>query len=108
MKKQLVMAALAAAGLFAVGSAQAASEAEMEKMMQTKGCIACHHIDNKLIGPAYRDVAKKYTAKDVDHLVEKVLNGGSGVWGKVPMTPNKGKVSKEEATTLVKWILSLK
>jgi cytochrome c len=106
MKKQLIVGALAAAGLFSFATAHA-DEAAMEQMMKAKGCIACHRIDTKLIGPAYKDVAKKYTAKDTDYLVNKIIKGGSGVWGKVMMTPHP-TLSKEDATKLVKWILTLK
>ena len=77
-----------------------------EAMMKAKGCVACHKIDGKLIGPSYKEVAAKYTAADVDKLAEKVQKGGKGVWGAIPMTPNK--VTPEEAKQLVTWILSLK
>ena len=71
-----------------------------------KGCLACHKTDAKLIGPSYKEVAAKYSASDVDMLAEKVQKGGKGVWGAIPMTPNK--VTPEEAKQLVTWILSLK
>ena len=77
-----------------------------EAMMKAKGCVACHKIDGKLIGPSYKEVAAKYTAADVDKLAEKVQKGDKGVWGAIPMTPNK--VTPEEAKQLVTWILSLK
>ena len=77
-----------------------------EALAKAKGCFACHKTDAKLIGPSYKDVAAKYSAADVDKLAEKVQKGGKGVWGAVPMTPNK--VTTEEAKKLVTWILSLK
>lgn len=77
-------------------------------MAKAKNCMACHAIDKKLVGPAYKDVAAKYAGQDVvAHLAEKVQKGGSGVWGPVPMPPNP-QVSAEEAKTLVEWVLSLK
>ncbi|TFW27532.1 c-type cytochrome [Massilia horti] len=78
-------------------------------LAKAKNCMACHAINNKLVGPAYKDVAAKYAGqKDAEpKLVQKVMKGGSGVWGSVPMPANP-QVSEAEAQTLVKWILSLK
>lgn len=74
-----------------------------------KNCMACHAVDKKLVGPAYKDVALKYAGqKDaVDKLAQKVIKGGSGVWGAVPMPANP-QVSEAEAKQLVQWILTLK
>jgi cytochrome c len=101
--KRTIHIALAAVSLIVVGHAQAD-----EAMAKAKGCTVCHAVDKKVIGPAYKDVAAKYKPADVATLVKKVREGGTGVWGNVPMTPNKATVSEEEATTLVKWILTLK
>jgi cytochrome c len=71
--------------------------------------MACHAIDKKLVGPAYKDVAAKY-AKDKDaakRLADKIVKGGSGVWGPVPMPANT-QVSPAEAETLAKWVLTVK
>lgn len=68
------------------------------------GCLACHAVDKKLIGPSYQDVARKYTATDEAMLVAKVKAGGKGVWGPIPMPPN-ANVSEDDVKTLVKWIL---
>jgi cytochrome c len=72
-------------------------------------CLSCHKIDDKLIGPAYRDVANKYenTPENIAKLAQKVINGGSGVWGEVPMTPHP-TLSKEDAESMVKYVLLLK
>ena len=70
-----------------------------------RGCLACHAIDKKLIGPAYQDIAKKYKASDEAMLVAKVKAGGKGVWGPIPMPPNVA-VKDEDIKTLVKWILA--
>ncbi|MFZ2653204.1 MAG: c-type cytochrome [Burkholderiaceae bacterium] len=74
-----------------------------------KNCMACHAVDKKLVGPAYKEVAAKYAGqKDaVDKLAQKVLKGGSGVWGPVPM-PANAQVSEAEAKQLVQWLLTLK
>jgi len=71
--------------------------------------MACHAIDKKLVGPAYKEVAKKYAgdATAEAKLVDKVKKGGVGVWGQVPMPPN-ASVKDEDVKTLVKWVLSLK
>lgn len=78
-------------------------------LAKAKNCMSCHAVDVKLVGPAYKDVAKKYAGqKDAeDKLVKKVLAGGSGVWGAVPMPPN-AQVTEPEAHLLVKWVLSQK
>ena len=79
------------------------------ELAQKKNCTACHDIDKKLVGPAYKDVAAKYAGqKDAAAiLAQKVLKGGSGVWGPVPM-PANAQVSEAEAKQLVAWVLSLK
>jgi cytochrome c len=75
----------------------------------SKNCMACHAVDKKLVGPAYKDVAAKYAGqKDaVDKLSAKILKGGSGVWGPVPM-PANAQVSDAEAKKLAAWVLTLK
>jgi cytochrome c len=79
------------------------------ELAQKKNCMACHTIDKKVVGPAYKEVAAKYAGqKDaVDKLAQKVIKGGAGVWGAVPMPANT-QVSDAEAKQLVTWILSLK
>jgi cytochrome c len=106
--KQAFVALAATAGLLGAGAAQAA-DANAEALMKKHACIACHSIDKKMVGPAYKDVAAKYRdQKDaVPKLVEKVKKGGVGVWGQIPMPPNPG-VSDAEAKQLVEWILTLK
>ena len=100
--KAIYVSLLAVAGILSTGAVQAD-----EALAKAKNCLACHQVDKKVVGPAYKDVAKKYTAKDEAKLVEKVLKAGKGSWGEVPMPPN-ASVKPEEATKLVKWILSLK
>ena len=107
--KQVFVALIAGAGLLAAGGAQAADAKAMEDLMKKNACIACHAVDKKMVGPAYKDVAAKYRGqKDAEaKLVEKVKKGGVGVWGQVPMPPNPN-VSDADAKALVQWILSLK
>ena len=75
----------------------------------SKNCMACHAVDKKLVGPAYKDVAAKYAGqKDaVDKLAAKIIKGGSGVWGPVPMPANT-QVNDADAKKLAAWILTLK
>lgn len=100
--KLFVTAAVAAALL------SAAPAFASEDLIKAKGCVACHAVDKKLVGPAYKDVAAKYAGqKDaVATLSAKVIKGGTGVWGQVPMPPNK--VTDAEAKQLVEWILAQK
>lgn len=79
------------------------------ELAQKKNCMACHAMDKKVLGPAYKDVATKY-AKDKDavaKLAEKIVKGGSGVWGAVPMPANTN-VTPEEAKQLAQWVMSVK
>jgi cytochrome c len=99
-----------AAALAAAGSAHAALDnAAAEALMKKDGCIACHAVDKKVIGPSYQEVAAKYRGdKDAAaKLAKKVKDGGSGVWGQVPMPPNPA-VPDADIKNLVEWVLSLK
>ena len=98
--------ALLLISLTAVAAAPAFAQADLA---QKKNCMACHAVDKKLVGPAYKDVAAKYAGqKDaVDKLAQKVVKGGSGAWGAVPMPANP-QVTEAEAKQLVQWILTLK
>ena len=93
---------LLAAGLLAAPGAFAD-----EALAKKHNCTACHAVDKKLVGPAYKDVAKKYKGQNVAaKLEEKVKKGGQGVWGPVPMPPN-GAVPDADIKKLVDWILKL-
>ncbi len=102
MKKSLTLAALA----FACAATGALAN---EELMKKNACNACHAIDKKVVGPSYKEVAAKYRGDKTAEakLIEKVKNGGVGVWGQVPMPPNS-LVKDEDVKTLVKWVLSLK
>jgi len=104
--KSIVISMIAAAGLLVAGSAMAA---EMPPLAKKHGCIACHTIEKKLVGPSYADVAKKYKGDKgaAAKLEAKVAKGGSGVWGTMPMPPNAPKVPAGDIKELVKWVLSL-
>ena len=100
--KALVAAAVAA-GLLSASPAFAS-----EALAKSKNCLACHAVDKKLVGPAYKDVAAKYKgdAKAPAMLAGKVKAGGKGAWGEIPMPPNN--VTEDEAKKLVAWILAQK
>ncbi len=107
---KLALFAFAGAALFAAGTAHAALDnTSAEAMMKKDGCAACHSVDKKIVGPSYTEVAAKYKGdKDaVAKLSKKVKEGGSGVWGPVPMPPNAA-VSNADITDLITWILTLK
>lgn len=86
----------------------AEADAAMEKVLTQNGCLGCHGIDKKMIGPAYTDVAAKYASRDdaVDYLVGKIRNGGSGVWG--GMMPPMQQVSEDQARDIATWVLARK
>ncbi|NHZ78915.1 c-type cytochrome [Massilia sp. CCM 8695] len=102
MKRSLMLFTV----LSALASSSAMANADLAK---AKNCMACHAVATKLVGPAYKDVAAKYAGqKDAESkLVGKVLKGGSGAWGAVPMPANP-QVSEAEAHTLIKWVLAQK
>ena len=80
-----------------------------QALATAKNCMACHAVDKKLVGPSYKDVAAKYAGqKDaVDKLAAKIIKGGAGVWGPVPM-PANAQVNDAEAKKLATWVLTQK
>jgi cytochrome c len=107
--KSIVTVWFVIVGALGVAAAQAAtSDADAAKLMAKYNCQACHTVDQKLVGPAFRDVAKKYAgdATAEGTLEGKVKNGSTGAWGQVPMPPNN--VPATDLTALVQWIVALK
>ncbi len=104
MKRTLILTFASAAALLGTAPAHASMD-----LAKAKNCTACHAVDKKLIGPSYKDVAAKYASdKDaVAKLAKKVREGGVGAWGQIPMPANP-QVNADEATALVKWVLSQK
>jgi cytochrome c len=105
MKTMHAAFAAAALTLLAIPALAADESALADK----SGCLACHSVDKKIVGPSYKEVAAKYKGdKNAEaKLSEKVKKGGVGVWGQIPMPPNT-QVSDADIHTLVKWVLSLK
>ena len=104
--KALMLTIALAGSMLVAGQANATDGKELA---QKSGCLACHSIDKKVLGPAYKDVAAKYKGDKTAEakLVEKVKKGGSGVWGPMPMPANSPQVKDEDIKTMIKWILSL-
>ncbi len=97
--------------LLALGGAvvlQPAVAQDGEALFKSKPCAACHAIDSKLVGPAFKEVAAKYAGQEgaADTLAGHIKNGSQGVWGPIPMPPNP--VTEEEAKILAEWVLSQK
>lgn len=137
--KKLVLSMVIAAGLYACGGANnettetkpisnatteetaapvaapeeakpaAVAKKDGKALIEASDCRTCHQNDTKLIGPAYKDVAKKYKADEanIKLLAGKIIKGGQGVWGEIPMAPHPN-VSEEDAAAMVEYILSLK
>ena len=102
MNKSVILAAIT----IAVAALPAAANEELAKK---NACTACHAVDKKIVGPAFKEVAAKYRGDKTAQakLEDKVKKGGSGVWGQVPMPPNSA-VPDKDIKTLVTWILGLK
>jgi cytochrome c len=95
--------------LFTLGILVAGNVAASEKLAQSSGCMTCHVLDRKIIGPGYKEIAAKYrNDKGAEaNLVKKVKAGGSGVWGPTPMPPN-AHVKEDDIKAIVHWMLGLK
>lgn len=102
--RKIWLGVMAASAVLWVGSVQA--DADLAK---SSGCLNCHQVETKLVGPALKDIAAKYAGQDgaAEYLAGKIKNGSSGVWGTIPMPPN-ASVSDENAKVLADFILSLK
>ena len=103
---KIAAVALAAAAL---ATTQAVYAQSADDLLKKSGCLACHAVDKKVVGPSYQEVAAKYKgdAGAAAKLMEKVKKGGSGVWGQVPMPPNP-TVSDADLKTMITYILALK
>lgn len=91
----------------AVVSEPVQSKLSGDQIIETLDCSGCHSVNERMIGPSYKEIAGKYTEKDTELLASKIIEGGSGVWGSVPMAAHS-QVSKEDAKKMVEYILSQK
>jgi cytochrome c len=108
MKTPLILCAFSVGIVCAVPGNAAVNDAKATQLTGKYNCQACHAVDKKVVGPAYKEVAKKYAGDKsaAEKLEHKIKNGGSGVWGAIPMPPNN--VPDADMKTLVEWVLSLK
>ncbi len=106
---KVLLSTIAVAGMLLASSVNAANADAAKALAQKNGCLACHSIDKKVLGPAYKDVAAKYKGDKTAEakMIAKVKAGGSGVWGPMPMPANSPQVKDEDIKTIVQWILSL-
>jgi cytochrome c len=96
--------------LASIAALIAATPASADQALATsKNCMACHAVDRKVVGPAFKDIAAKYAADKtaVDKLATKIQKGGAGVWGPIPMPANT-QVNDAEAKKLAAWVLTTK
>jgi cytochrome c len=107
MNKMKSLLLATSASVLSLGAVATAS-ADPVALATQRGCMACHQVETKVVGPAYKEVAAKYKdqADAVEMLSAKVKAGGSGVWGPVPMPPNV-HVSDEDIKAVVEWIMTL-
>ncbi len=107
--KALLLAIAAAGSMLVAVQANAADAAAAQALAQKSGCLACHSVDKKVLGPAFKDVSAKYKGdKSAEaKLIAKVKAGGSGVWGPMPMPANSPQVKDADIKTVVEWVLSL-
>ena len=93
----------------AAAATASAGSAKGEQLIGKSDCLTCHKVDAKIVGPAYVDVAKKYEATDanIEMLAGKIISGGSGSWGEIPMAPHPA-ITTDDAKEMVKYILALK
>jgi cytochrome c len=103
LMKRLLITGAALATVFSVPTPALADMA----LASAKNCMACHAVEKKLVGPSYKDIASKYAgqADAVDKLAGKVIKGGAGVWGPVPMPANP-QINDADAKKLVLWIMA--
>ena len=101
MKKLLVTVSLVVAATAAIADTKALATAN--------NCLACHAVDRKLVGPAFKDIAAKYASRKdaVEYLTGKIKSGGMGVWGPIPM-PAQAQLSDAQAKELAQWVLTAK
>jgi len=107
---KLLMGMIAAVAVMLTSPAFAAGKVDMaagQALAQKSGCMGCHKVEGKLVGPGYKEVSAKYKGnkKAEEMLIAKITKGGSGVWGTIPMPPNAA-VKPADMKTLVQWVLA--
>ena len=81
---------------------------DAKKLIKNNGCLACHSVKLKVLGPSFIDIANKYenNISSQQILVQKIKKGGSGNWGNIPMMPHPN-ITNDELNMMVRWILDL-
>jgi len=107
--KALLLTIAAAGSMFVAAQANAVDAAAAQALAQKSGCLACHSIDKKVLGPSYKDVAAKYAADGgaAEKLAKKIKSGGAGVWGPIPMPPHP-QVSDADSKAMATYVMSVK
>lgn len=107
--KTLAHVIMGAFALLVTSQAYAVDAKAAESLAQRNGCLACHTVNEKVVGPALKDVAAKYRGEKGAEakLIGRVKSGSNGVWGPVPMWPNSPQVKDEDIRVIVQWILTL-
>jgi cytochrome c len=107
---KLVITFLAAAGALSLAAHSHAADAKAaEALAKSSGCLACHTVDKRLVGPSYREIANRYREDKgaAAKLAQNVKAGGKGAWGDIPMPPN-GHVKDADIHSIVQWVLTVK
>ncbi len=106
---KVLLSTIAVTTMLLASPVNAANADAAKALAQKSGCLACHSIDKKVLGPSYKDIAAKYKGDKAAEakLVAKVKTGGSGVWGPMPMPANSPQVKDDDIKTIVQWILSM-
>lgn len=106
---KVLLSTIAVTSMLLAAPASAADAEAAKALAQKSGCLACHSLDKKVLGPSYKDIAAKYKGDKTAEakLITKVKAGGSGVWGPMPMPANSPQVKDADIKTIVQWILSL-
>lgn len=106
--KALLLTIAAVGSMLVAAQANAVDAKAAEALAQKSGCLACHSVDKKILGPSFKDVAAKYKGDKTAEakMIEKVKKGGSGVWGPMPMPGNSPHVKDADIQTVVQWVLT--
>lgn len=107
MNYKIILATLAVVA--GVGNACAADSADVKELVQASGCLSCHSVDEKIVGPAFKDVVAKYSLDPdaVANIAQSIKNGSKGKWGRMAM-PAHSSLSSDDLKTLAMWVMSRK
>jgi cytochrome c len=106
MKSPVLLALVLCAGF---ATAHAKDDKEINELLKSSGCTACHAMDEKVVGPAFKAIAAKYAGQPdaADSLGQSVRNGSRGKWGRIPMPPH-ASLSNDDLKKLSTWVMAQK